>query len=117
MRALHEPERRAPARRGMACPECADLEIGAPSPRFKVPMRARIDVEAFQELRNVQRFGCRHIFHSRNSRRSSYFRRMISRSPALFARPTARSKALFAVAADVARLIFARKSGMFRQPP
>src|SRR5437773_12554117 len=25
--AFHEPERRAPARRGVACPECADLEI------------------------------------------------------------------------------------------
>jgi len=30
--ALAEPERGAPARRGVACPECADLEIGAPSP-------------------------------------------------------------------------------------
>src|SRR5204863_10087069 len=39
--ATHEPERRAPARRGVACPECADLEIGAPSTRFMVPMRAR----------------------------------------------------------------------------
>src|SRR5436309_1474648 len=38
-RATHEPERRAPARRGVACPERADLEIGAPSPRFMVPMR------------------------------------------------------------------------------
>src|SRR5437773_2821520 len=28
--ALHEPERRAPARRGEACRERADLEIGAP---------------------------------------------------------------------------------------
>src|SRR5436190_831756 len=30
--ATHEPERRAPARRGESCPERADLEIGAPSP-------------------------------------------------------------------------------------
>ena len=28
--ALHEPERRAPVRRGAARAECADLEIGAP---------------------------------------------------------------------------------------
>src|SRR5437762_11278869 len=44
VQALHEPERRAPARRGVACPECADLEIGAPSSRFMVPMRTRIGV-------------------------------------------------------------------------
>src|SRR5205814_5768348 len=34
---LHEAERRGPARRGAACPGCADTEIGAPSPLFKVP--------------------------------------------------------------------------------
>src|SRR5437762_388966 len=39
VQATHEPERRAPARRGVACPERADLEIGAPSTRIMVPMR------------------------------------------------------------------------------
>src|SRR6266567_595397 len=38
--ATHEAERRSPARRGVACPECADLEIGARRPRFMVAMRA-----------------------------------------------------------------------------
>ena len=42
--APHEPERRALARLGEACPERADLEIGAPSPRFKVPVRTKSDV-------------------------------------------------------------------------
>ena len=51
VQATHEPERRAPARRGVACPECADLEIGAPSSRFMVPMRARIGVMATHEPR------------------------------------------------------------------
>ena len=31
---------------GAACPERADLEIGAPSTRFMAPMRARIGVVA-----------------------------------------------------------------------
>src|SRR5437762_8153802 len=44
--ATHEPERRAPARRGVACPERADLEIGAPSPGFMVPMRAQWQIGA-----------------------------------------------------------------------
>src|SRR5438045_2590208 len=47
--AFHEPERRAPARRGVARPECADLWIGAPSLRFMVPMRGRIGVRAFHK--------------------------------------------------------------------
>ena len=45
VRPTHEPERRAPARRGVACPECADPEIGAPSLRFialiRVPIHLR----------------------------------------------------------------------------
>src|SRR6266704_3710955 len=45
----HEAERRAPTRRGVACPERADLEIGAPSTRFMAPMRARIGVVATHE--------------------------------------------------------------------
>jgi len=49
MEALREQERGAPARRGEACPECADLEIGAPIPQFMVPMRATDRVEAFHE--------------------------------------------------------------------
>ena len=32
--AVHEPERRAPARRGVARPERAGLEIGATTPQF-----------------------------------------------------------------------------------
>src|SRR6266542_1999214 len=55
--ATHEPERRAPARRGVACPECADLEIGAPSTRFMVPMRATYGVEALHE-RLLRSAGC-----------------------------------------------------------
>src|SRR2546425_958548 len=47
----HEPERRAPARRGEACPERADLEIGAPSTRFMVPMRAQRRMVATHEPR------------------------------------------------------------------
>ena len=46
---LDEVERRAPARRGVACPECADLEIGAPSSRFMVPMRGIKVVMALHE--------------------------------------------------------------------
>ena len=39
-RPSHEPEHRDPARRGESCPDCANLEICAPSPRFMVPMHA-----------------------------------------------------------------------------
>ena len=47
--APHEPERGAPARRGAACPKRADLEIGAPIPRFMVPMDAQRRKEALHE--------------------------------------------------------------------